>query len=74
VTGLVVLGVVTPDAVRRHRSAILIGLWAASCVVTPGADPYSPVIVGVAFTVLFAVSLGLIRLVAPAQSRSAAAV
>ena len=30
--------------------------------ITPGADPYSPLILGVAFTVLFFVSMGLIRL------------
>lgn len=64
-TALVVTGVVPPDALRTHRTSILIALWIASCFVTPGADPYSPVIVGVAFTVLFFVSTGLIRLVGP---------
>ncbi len=36
--------------------------------ITPGADPYSPLILGVAFTVLFFVSMGLIRLVGPASA------
>ncbi len=63
VTGLVVVGVVSPDALRTHRASILMGLWTASCFITPGADPYSPVILGVAFTVLFFVSSGLVRFI-----------
>jgi sec-independent protein translocase protein TatC len=69
VTGLVVMGIVTPDALRTHRASILVGLWTASCFITPGADPYSPLILGVAFTLLFFVSMGLVRFVRP---RSAA--
>ena len=68
VTGLVVVGIVSPDALRTHRASILMGLWTASCFITPGADPYSPVIVGVAFTVLFFVSSGLVRFVRPAST------
>jgi sec-independent protein translocase protein TatC len=77
-TGLVVMGILSPDALRTHRASILIALWTASCFITPGADPYSPLILGVAFTVLFFVSAGLVRFVRPAsaadQSRSAPAV
>jgi sec-independent protein translocase protein TatC len=40
-----------------------VGLWIASCFVTPGADPYSPLIVGVALTVLYFISETLIRLI-----------
>jgi sec-independent protein translocase protein TatC len=68
VTGLVVLGIVSPDALRTHRSSILIALWTASCFITPGADPYSPLILGVAFTVLFLVSTGLVRFVRPVSA------
>jgi sec-independent protein translocase protein TatC len=62
-TGLVVMGIVPPDALRTHRVSILMALWTVSCFITPGADPYSPLILGVAFTVLFFVSTGLIRVV-----------
>jgi len=65
VTALVVVGVVSPDGLRTHRASILMGLWVASCFITPGADPYSPVILGVAFTVLFFVSTGLVRFIRP---------
>jgi sec-independent protein translocase protein TatC len=62
-TGLVVLGIVSPDALRTNRASILVGLWVVSCFITPGADPYSPLIIGVAFTVLYFISVGLIGLV-----------
>ena len=50
-------------ALLMSGASILVGLWTASCFITPGADPYSPLILGVAFTVLFFVSTALIRLV-----------
>jgi len=61
-TFLAVIGVVSLQMLRGHRTQILVGLWIASCFITPGADPYSPVILGVAFTVLYFISEGLIRL------------
>jgi sec-independent protein translocase protein TatC len=67
-TGLVVTGIVSADALRTHRASILVGLWTASCFITPGADPYSPLILGVAFTVLFFVSIGLIHFVGPVST------
>ncbi len=67
-TGLVVMGIVSPDTLRTHRASIVVGLWTASCFITPGADPYSPLILGVAFTVRFFVSMGLIRFVDPASA------
>jgi len=36
-------------------------LWTASCFLTPGADPHSPLILGVAFTVLFLVNADPVR-------------
>jgi sec-independent protein translocase protein TatC len=62
-TFMAVVGVVSSRSLKAHRAHILVGLWIASCFVTPGADPYSPLIVGVAFTVLYFVSETLIRLI-----------
>ncbi len=62
------MGIVSPDTLRTHRASILVGLWTASCFITPGADPYSPLILGVTFTVLFFVSTGLIRFVGPVST------
>jgi sec-independent protein translocase protein TatC len=63
ITFLGVLGVVNSRFLREKRMYILFGLWILSCFVTPGADPYSPVIVGVAFTVLFEFSIILLRII-----------
>jgi len=71
VVGLVVLGIVAPAALRTHRVSILMALWTVSCFVTPGADPYSPLILGVAFTLLFFVSIGLVRFVRPVSATDA---
>jgi sec-independent protein translocase protein TatC len=61
-TSLALLGFVSSNTLKAHRAKTLVGLWLTSCVVTPGADPYSPAFVGVAFTVLYFVSEALIRL------------
>lgn len=62
-TFLAVMGVVSAQQLRKNRAAILVGLWIASCFITPGADPYSPLILGVAFTILYCISEGLISII-----------
>ena len=62
-TFLALIDVVSSGSLKAHRAHILVGLWIASCFVTPGADPYSPLIVGVAFTILYFISETLIRLI-----------
>lgn len=61
-TFLGVVGIVKSKMLREKRIYILFGLWVLSCFITPGADPYSPVIIGVAFTVLFELSIVLLRI------------
>jgi len=61
-TFLGVVGILSSATLRRRRMYILFGLWFASCFITPGADPYSPVIIGVAFTILFELSIILLRI------------
>ncbi len=62
ITFLGVAGIVNSKLLREKRMYILFGLWFAACFITPGADPYSPVIIGVAFTVLFELSVILLRI------------
>jgi sec-independent protein translocase protein TatC len=62
-TFLAIIGLVSSKGLKAHRAHTLVGLWVASCFVTPGADPYSPLIVGVALTVLYFISETLIRLI-----------
>jgi sec-independent protein translocase protein TatC len=60
-TFLALVGVVSSQWLAQKRAYILVGLWILSCFITPGADPYSPVILGVSFTILFFLSELLIR-------------
>lgn len=60
-TFLATAGIVSSKLLREKRMYILFGLWVLSCFITPGADPYSPVIIGISFTVLFELSILLMR-------------
>jgi sec-independent protein translocase protein TatC len=60
-TFMSVVGIVNSTVLRQKRMYILFGLWFLSCFITPGADPYSPVIIGGALTILFELSILLMR-------------
>lgn len=60
-TFMAVVGIVNSRILREKRMYILFGLWIVSCFITPGADPYSPVIIGVALTILFELTILLMR-------------
>jgi sec-independent protein translocase protein TatC len=62
VTFMGILGIVNSRFLREKRMYILFGLWILSCFITPGADPYSPVIIGVSFTLLYEFSIILLRI------------
>lgn len=62
-TFLGVVGVINSRLLREKRMYILFGLWVLSCFITPGADPFSPVIIAVAFTGLFELSIILLRII-----------
>ncbi len=62
-TFLGVVGIINSRMLRAKRMYILFGLWILSCFITPGTDPYSPVIVGVALTLLFEFSIILLRII-----------
>jgi len=62
ITFLGLVGIINSRLLRQKRMYILFGLWLVSCFITPGADPYSPVIIGVAFTILFELSVILLRI------------
>lgn len=61
-TFLGVVGIVSSRTLRARRVYILSGLRVLSAVATPGADPYSPAIVGLALTALFELTFLLLRL------------
>jgi sec-independent protein translocase protein TatC len=62
--------VVSEDFLRSKRAIAHVIMWAASTVLTPGADLYSPVFIGVSLSILFEFSIILIHFVvrrAPAE-------
>ena len=62
-TFMSVVRIVNSTILRQKRLVILFGLWFLSCFITPGADPYSPIIIAAAFTVLFELSILLMRFI-----------
>ncbi|HEV7127573.1 MAG TPA: twin-arginine translocase subunit TatC [Ktedonobacterales bacterium] len=60
-TFLSLIGVVSSRLLRQKRKFAWFGLWIAATFITPGADPYSPIIIGVAMTALYELSIVLMR-------------
>lgn len=61
-TFLAQVGILSSRVLRRKRALALVILWVLSTVLTPGTDPYSPVVLGTAMTVLYELSIILIRI------------
>jgi sec-independent protein translocase protein TatC len=69
-TFLSLIDVITAETLSRKRAVSHVGLWIAATVVTPGADPYSPVILGFAMSCLFELSIIFIKIAARMRERS----
>jgi len=61
-TFLAQLGLVTSQTLRRKRPTAHIGMWIAATFLTPGADFYSPIILGVAMSFLYELTIVFIRI------------
>ena len=62
-TFMSVVGIVNSQVLRQKRLVILFCLWFLSCFITPGADPYSPIIIAASFTILFELTILLMRFI-----------
>jgi sec-independent protein translocase protein TatC len=62
-TFLALVNVVNSRLLSRKRTYAWFGMWVASCFITPGADPYSPIIIGVAMTALYELSIVLMKII-----------
>jgi len=56
------LGLITSQTLSRKRPTAHVGMWIAATFLTPGADIYSPIILGVAMSVLFELTIVFIRI------------
>ena len=55
------MGIISGETLKRKRTAAHVGMWVAACFLTPGADIYSPIILGVSMSVLYELSIIFIR-------------
>lgn len=60
-TFLAKVGIITGETLKQKRAPAHVGLWIASTFVTPGADLYSPIFIGVSLSVLYELSILLIH-------------
>jgi sec-independent protein translocase protein TatC len=71
-TFLSLVGVITAETLTRKRAAAHVGMWIAATILTPGADFYSPIILGVTMSCLFELSVLFIKITARMRERSEA--
>ena len=60
-TFLAIIGLITAETLSRKRVASHLGMWVAATILTPGADFYSPIFLGVAMSSLFELSIIFIK-------------
>jgi sec-independent protein translocase protein TatC len=60
-TFLAKVGVVSGETLKRKRASAHVGMWIAATFLTPGADIYSPIILGVAMSFLYELTIVFIR-------------
>ena len=65
------LGLITARTLTRRRAPAHIGMWIAATFLTPGADIYSPIILGVAMSTLFELTIIFIRIFKREESEAA---
>src|SRR5258707_217087 len=71
-TFLSLIGMITAETLTRKRAVAHVGMWIAATVITPGADLYSPIILGVAMSCLFELSIIFIKITARMRRTSEA--
>src|SRR6266446_8146862 len=61
-TFLAQIGLITSQTLTRRRPTVHIGMWIAATFLTPGADIYSPIILGIAMSFLFELTIVFIKI------------
>lgn len=60
-TFLAKVGLVSKETLQKKRAVAHVIMWIAATFATPGADPYSPIILGVAMSFLYELTIIFIR-------------
>ena len=61
-TFLARVGIVTEEGLRRKRAVTHVSMWAAATFMTPGADIYSPIILGATLSCLYELTIIFIKI------------
>ena len=61
-TFLAQVGLITSQTLKKKRATAHVGMWVASTFLTPGADIYSPIILGTAMSCLYELTILFIRI------------
>lgn len=69
-TFLSIIGVINAETLTKKRAVAHVGLWIASTVITPGADPYSPIFLGVSMSCLYELSIIFIKITARMKAKA----
>ena len=69
-TFLSIIGMITAQTLIRKRAVAHVGMWIAATVITPGADLYSPIFLGVAMSFLYELSIIFIKVTDRMRARS----
>jgi sec-independent protein translocase protein TatC len=62
ITFMAKVGIVNLETLTKKRAAAHVGMWLASTFLTPGADIYSPIILGISMSCLYELTIIFIRL------------
>lgn len=68
-TFLSIIGVLSAELLQKKRAAAHVIMWIAATVLTPGADIYSPIFLGVAMSCLYELSIVFIKVERRLQAR-----
>jgi sec-independent protein translocase protein TatC len=69
-TFLSIIGMITVETLTKKRAVAHVGMWIAATVLTPGADLYSPIFLGVAMSCLYELSIIFIKVTDRMRARS----
>lgn len=72
-TFLSIIGMITAETLTKKRAVAHVGMWIAATVITPGADLYSPIFLGVSMSCLYELSIIFIKITARMRAREEAA-
>ncbi len=70
ITFMAKIGIVNVDTLKKKRPVAHVGMWIAATFLTPGADLYSPIILGVCMSVLYELTIIFIRFAIKDETQS----